>query len=227
MTEWYEELDYDENPFTMEGETYGFENLINELDYAVNAGNMVLVEGEEGTGKTKLLKEMIKKYGGFRKIAYVDCKKMEKSLDIETLMKKRNGTLGRILNIKPKNMIVLLDDIDALSEKNCERIKYYYDQNYIRSVIFATRMGQTSIFSDSVKQRINKVLEMKPLSDYEAVQIVRDKVGDLLSDHLIKEIYSMSDRNLKAFLSNCEKVSAVALKQKQISREELNKILGK
>ncbi len=226
MSEWYEELDYDENPFKIDGQTYGFENLVDELEYAIHAGNIILVEGEEGTGKTKLLKEIIKKYGGLKRIVYVDCKKLEKEPNIELLLKKRNGIFGRLFNIKPKNMIVLLDDVDKLSMKNSERIKYYYDQNYIRSVIFASRTASGLICSDSVKQRINKIVKMKPLSDYEAVQLIRDKVGDLLSDHLIKEVYKLSDRNIKKLLGNCEKVSAVVLKQKQITPEELQKIIG-
>lgn len=226
MSNWYEELDYDENPFAIDGSTFGFEGLIDELDYAVNAGNIVLVEGDEGTGKTKLLKEIIRKYSGFRKVAYVDCTDLGNEPNIELLLKKRNGIFGRIFNIKPKNMIVLLDNIERLNDKNCERIKYFYDQNYIRSLIFSSRAGNGLNCSESVKQRINKVLKMKPLSDYEAVQLVREKVGDLLSDHLIKEVYALSGRNMKQFLKNCEKVSAVALKQKQISPEELQKIIS-
>ena len=225
MSEWYEELDYDENPFNIEGRTYGFDNLISEMDYAIHAGNMVMVEGSEGTGKTKLLREVIKRYGGFRKVAYVNCKKLDDP-NIEILLKKRNGMLGMLLNLKPKNMIVLLDDIDQLSDRNCERIKYFFDQNYIRSVIFSTRVRTALKCSDGVRQRISKIVKMRPLSDYEAVQLVREKVGDLLSDYLIKETYSLSGRNLKTFLKNCEKVSAVALKQKEISKEELQKIVG-
>ncbi len=224
MSEWYEELDYDENPFKIEGRTFGFDNLINELDYAIQAGNMVLVHGEEGTGKTKLLKEVIRKYGGFRKVAYVDCKKLDNP-NIELLLQKRNGLFGRLFSVKPKNMIVLLDDIDHLSEKNCERIKYFFDQNYIRSVIFSTKQDQLN-FTEGVKQRISKTISMKPLSDYEAVQLVREKVGDLLSDYLVKEIYILSNRNLKLFLKNCEKVAAVALKKKEISKDELQSIVG-
>ena len=225
MSEWYEELDYDENPFNIEGRTYGFDNLISEMDYAIHAGNMVMVEGSEGTGKTKLLREVIKRYGGFRKVAYVNCKKLDDP-NIEILLKKRNGMLGMLLNLKPKNMIVLLDDIDQLSDRNCERIKYFFDQNYIRSVIFSTRVSTALKCSDGVRQRISKIVKMRPLSDYEALQLVREKVGDLLSDYLIKETYSLSGRNLKTFLKNCEKVSAVALKQKEISKEELQKIVG-
>ena len=225
MSEWYEELDYDENPFNIEGRTYGFDNLISEMDYAIHAGNMVMVEGSEGTGKTKLLREVIKRYGGFRKVAYVNCKKLDDP-NIEILLKKRNGMLGMLLNLKPKNMIVLLDDIDQLSDRNSERIKYFLDQNYIRSVIFSTRVSTALKCSDGVRQRISKIVKMRPLSDYEAVQLVREKVGDLLSDYLIKETYSLSGRNLKTFLKNCEKVSAVALKQKEISKEELQKIVG-
>ena len=224
MSEWYEELDYDENPFNIESRTYGFDNLISEIDYAINAGNIVLVEGSEGTGKTKLLREVIRKYGGFRKVAYVDCKKLDDP-NIELLLKKRNGMLGMLLNLKPKNMIVLLDDIDKLSDKNCERIKYFFDQNYIRSAILSTRASSALRCSDGVRQRISKVVKMKPLSDYEAVQLVKEKVGDLLSDHLTKEVYALSNRNVKTFLRNCEKVSAVALKQKEISKEELQKIV--
>ena len=62
--EWYEELDYDENPFEVNTRMVGQENLLDEAYYTIMSGNILVIEGEEGTGKTKLLREVIRKFGG-------------------------------------------------------------------------------------------------------------------------------------------------------------------
>jgi predicted AAA+ superfamily ATPase len=225
--EWYEELDFDENPFVRPTKTIGYEDVLDEAFYAIMAGNMLFVQGTEGSGKTQILKEIIKKFGGRRKIIYVNCKELEKDLNIEELMKKSRGMFAKMFNDKPKNMILLLDEIEHLSPKNCERIKYYYDQNFLRSVVFSSRDSSTVGFHESIKQRLNKVLTLKPLSDYEAVQLVREKIGyDLLSDRIIKEVYRHSGRNNKSFLKNCEKVCTKAVNKSDLKEDDVQKILA-
>jgi replication-associated recombination protein RarA len=131
-----------------------------------------------------------------------------------------------VLNKKPKNMILLLDEVEHLSKKNCERIKYYYDQNYLRAVIFASTDFELADLNESIKQRIHKKLVIKELSEYEAVQVVREKIGeDMLSDRVIKYIYNLSNKNNKRFLENCEAVCKVAAKNKDLREEDVDKIL--
>jgi len=224
---WYESLDYDENPLSIETRTVGFENILDEVFYAIMAGNMVFIEGPNGSGKTKILKEAIRKFGGRGKVVYVNCKKLNKELNIELLLKNKYGLLGRLLNKKPRNMVVLLDEVEHLSPENCERIKYFFDQNYIRSVIFASTDFKKAGFTESLAQRVSKVLKVEPLSDYEAVQLVRDKIGDeLLSDRVIKEIYHLSNKNIAQFLENCDKVCSQAVTKKDLTEADVRNILA-
>ncbi len=225
--EWYEEMDFDSNPFERETKLVGFEDLLEEMLYAIVSGNMIFIEGETGSGKTKLLKEAIERFGGHGKVIYVNCKKIHKDLNIERLLKDRYGWLATvILNKKPKNMILLLDEVEHLSRKNSERIKYYFDQNYLRAVVFSGNSMDNAGLSDSLRHRIHKKLMIKNLSDYEAVQLVREKIGnELMSDRIIKHIYKISNRNIKTFLDNCEKVCKVAGKNKDLKEEDVDKIM--
>lgn len=226
--EWYEKYDFNENPFeNFKKKTIGYEDVLEEVFYAIMAGNMVFLEGEEGSGKTQLLREVIYQFGGQGKIIYVNCKLLDKELNVERLLKDKYGFLGKFLNKKPRNMILLLDNIEHLSKENAERIKYYYDQNYLRTVIFASFKKSKVGLHDSIDQRINKTIKLPKLSEYEAVQMVRERVGDdLLSDRTIKEIYRMSGKNNRNFLKNCEKVCSVVGDNKDLPEKEVKKIIN-
>ncbi|MEK7224356.1 MAG: ATP-binding protein [Bacteroidota bacterium] len=225
--EWYEEMDFDSNPFDKETKLIGFEDLLDEMLYAIVSGNMIFIEGESGSGKTKLLKEAIERFGGHGKVIYVNCKKIHNDLNIERLLKDRYGWFATaILNKKPRNMILLLDEVEHLSRKNSERIKYYFDQNYVRSVVFSGSDMESAGLSDSLRHRVHKKLIIKNLSDYEAVQLVREKVGnEIISDRIIKHIYKISGRNVKRFMENCEKVCKATGKNKDLKEEEVDKIM--
>lgn len=224
--EWYEEADLNNDPFKRETKLIGFDDVINEMDYAIISGNMLFIEGERGSGKTKLLKEAIHRFGGHGKVIYVNGKELHTELNVERLLKNRYGFWGKVFNVKPKGMILLLDDIEHISKRNNERIKYYFDQNYLRSVIFVGNSFENSGLNDSIKQRIRKVLKLKYLSNYEAVQLVREKVGyDVLSDRTIKEIFKLSNNNPKKFIENCEKVCKAAAKNKDLTEEDVKAIL--
>lgn len=226
MVEWYEELEFDNNPFNSETKLVGFEDVVSELNYAVMSGNMIFIEGSNGAGKTKLLKEAIRRFGGHGKVIYVNGRELHTELNVERLLKDRYGVMGRIFNVKPKGMILLLDDVEHISKRNCERIKYYFDQNYLRCVIFASKNYSESGLNDSIRQRITKVVNLRELTNYEAVQLVRAKLGkDLLNDRAIKEVYKLSNKNPKVFLENCEKVCKIAAKNKELTEEDVKIIL--
>ena len=60
--EWYEELDFDENPLEIETRYVGNEVLLDEVFYSIISGNILVIEGEKGSGKTRVLKEVIRKF---------------------------------------------------------------------------------------------------------------------------------------------------------------------
>ena len=226
--EWYEELDYDENPFEVNTRMVGQENLLDEAYYTIMSGNILVIEGEEGTGKTKLLREVIRKFGGKGKVVYLNSKQIEKELNIEDTVVKKSGFMGWLFKKYPKNMILLLDDVENLSEKNNERIKYLFDMNHLKAVIFATKNPNKLNFTESLFQRIRKKMQVETLSDYEAVQVIREKVGNnCLNDRIIKEVYHQSDKNMKKFLENAEMVCKAYVDNKEISEKDVGNILAK
>ncbi len=225
--EWYEEMELDDNPFGRETKLVGFDDIVSEMNYAITSGSMMFIEGGKGSGKTKLLKEAIRRFGGYGKVIYVNGRELHTELNVERLLKDRYGVLGRLFNKKPIGMILLLDDVEHISKRNCERIKYYFDQNYLRSIVFASKSYADSGINESVKQRIWKVISLRELTNYEAVQLVRNKLGnDMLNDRAIKEIYKLSNKNPKLFLENCEKVCKVAARNKELTEEDVNTILS-
>jgi MoxR-like ATPase len=175
MEQWYEELDFEENPFSTNPSDFvknivGREEVIDELIYRVRAGSMVFLEGEDGMGKTALLRLVIRKFKGKGKVIYVNCDKLEKELNIEELLVMKNGFIqGMLMKKYPRGMILLLDNVSKLSEANTERIKYFFDEGHLKSVIFTGDKFNDAEFSESLKQRIAKTLKLEKLEEYQAV----------------------------------------------------------
>mgnify|MGYP001561460340 CR=1 FL=1 len=221
--EWYEKLGFDENPFSTDSrlnhdKLVNMDGAIEEIFYRINSGSMLAVEGKEGNGKTTLLMIAAEKFGGKKNVVYLDCKILDKKLNITKVLQERYGFFGRLLDKKPKNMVVLMDNVDRLSEKNTERLKYYFDQNYIKSIIFATSSYKRAKFSDSLRDRIGRRLVILPkLTDEDAVDIIRNRIGEseLFNDSLIKKIFNISKNSVKELLKNCEAVAMSAAKKKR------------
>lgn len=219
--EWYEKLDFDENPFSTDprknhDKLLNLEEPIEEMFYRINSGSMLVIEAPPGNGKTTLLMVAARKFGGRKKVVYVDAKNIEKGLNITHVLQERYGFFGRVFDKKPRNMILLLDNVDALSKKNTERIKFYFDQNYIRSIIFTTDNYKKAKFSDSLRDRIGKrVVKINRIRQDDAIEIIKMRIEDseLFNDKLIKKIFKISKKSVKLLLQNCTDVSKSAAKK--------------
>jgi predicted AAA+ superfamily ATPase len=232
MMEWYENLGFSNNPFSIDprknhDKLVNMDDAVEEMYYRIDSGSMLVIEAMPGCGKTSLLMMAAKKFGGRKNVVYVDCIALEKKLNITHVLQEKYGVLGRILEKTPKNMILLLDNVEELSKQNTERLKYYFDQNYIKSIIFTTNSYKRSKFSDSLRDRIGKrLIKLKQLSPEEAVEAVRKRIGDseVLNDTLIKKIFKTSGHSVKFLLENCEAVSQSAVKKnrKRVQLADLN-----
>lgn len=216
--EWYEELDYEENPFkdNEETELIGYEGVIEEVLYRLDSGNIVCVEGKSGAGKTSVLNAILNKFGGNGngKVVYLNGQQLNNGFNIEKLLNKKAGILKRLFHKKPKNMILLLDEVQDISRKNCERIKYYFDNNFVKSVVFTSSNFKKAYFTDSLKERISKTVKLRDLAEDEAVDIIHSRLGndELIPEEVIREVFNRSERNMKSFLKNCEKLCVFSLR---------------
>ncbi len=210
---WYEHHGYAEDPFSTKKGAF-IDHSVNlsepaeELAYHIEAGNMALIEGANGTGKTALLFSTVEKFKGERKIIYFDCG--NDTVDIKSLMQNRYGVLGKLLNITPKGMVMLLDNFEKLDSKDVERVKYYFDNNYIRSVVFT---GSASSLPENIRERIGgNIIRLKSLSAKDAVQLAKNRLGslDFLPEKIIRKIYKSSGKDVKKFLEQCGNACAAA-----------------
>ncbi len=223
---WHERHGYAEDPFSTKKGTF-IEKSVNlkesaeELSYHIEAGNMALVEGGKGTGKTALLFSVIEQFRGERKIIYYDCG--NDSVDVKKLMQNKYGLFGKLMNITPKGMVLMLDNFAKLDKKDIERVKYYFDNNYIRSAVFT---GNAPPLPENIMDRIGgNVIKLKQLSAKDAVQLVKNRLGslDFLPEKIIRKIYLKSGKDVKKFLENCGKACEAAEEAgaKSVSEEHL------
>ncbi len=233
--EWYEELDYEENPFkdSEETELIGYEGVIEEVLYRLDSGNIVCLEGKSGAGKTAVLNSILNKFGGngYGKVVYLNGQQLNNGLNIEKLLNKKAGILKRMFHKKPKDMILLLDEVQDISKKNCERIKYYFDNNFVRSVVFTSSNFKKANFTDSLKERISKTVKLRDLTEDEAVDIIHSRLGndELIPEEVIKEVFNRSERNMKSFLKNCEKLCTFSFENngKKVLPEHVSEVFGR
>lgn len=217
---WYERFGMEQNPFEVDPfkSSYTFVNhkeLVEQITYLVKSGSISVLQGEAGSGKTMFLKQITEYFMGEGKVAYVDAK-IIKDLDIETIIMKRNSSLLKnIFSAKPKDMILLLDNVEYLSMRNCEKIKYYFDQGHVKSVILTTNDYKNLDITDSLRDRIlNQIYAIPPLNKYDALRIVRDRFSDtyFLADETIIELFYLADKNIKQTITYCEKLCKYVVK---------------
>lgn len=207
---WYEELKYKKNPFSikpqLKGELHGRSEEISQIISAIGHNNFIIVEGEYGVGKTTMLKKIISKFGGARKVIYYSCNRLTGSLDVERLLINRFGALTRVLKIKSKQMILLLDEAQSLSEQDIRQLREYYSIGYLRSVVLVTHDKRELNLPNSLAMAVKQfTYTLSEMSVEDAISMIRERIGShpLLTDEVITQIYSRDSR-VRAFLKNCD-----------------------
>ncbi|PIO04382.1 hypothetical protein COT48_00700 [Candidatus Woesearchaeota archaeon CG08_land_8_20_14_0_20_47_9] len=234
--QWFEKLDFYDNPFSIdtdiEDELIGVDDILDELYYRVESGSIVFLEGQAGTGKTAVLKKVIGRFMGSKQVIFFDCKEIpDKRLNIERLMFERYGTIGKLLRLTPKNMILLLDNVPALSKKNTERAKFFFDQDFIKAIVLTGKSYSRLSMSEGIKERIgSRVIKLRRLTPEQVVELVNYRLGDakLMNEETVKTIFKRSRGNLKRFLEYCDMACQIAVnsKSKRVKTKHLKKLFG-
>jgi energy-coupling factor transporter ATP-binding protein EcfA2 len=217
MDIWYKKLGYYENPFLINPlkevtPLFGQEQQLKNVKYYIKSGSLIFVQAPKGGGKTKLLRTVIDNFRG--KIIYVNAAKLKKNLNVEDLLRKKNGFSGKVFGSKPRDMILVLDNVEELSKVNLERIKFYYDQGFLQSVVFTGNNFNKIKFPESLKARIgSRVVTLSDLSKAQAVEVALQRLDETLDDDeplikkaLIEKVFETSKKNPRLFLINLHRV---------------------
>lgn len=231
MELWYKDLGFYNNPFSIKPLAFHDEiigNNIRDVISKIEKGNVLFIEGEYGNGKTSVLKRIVREFGGSRRLVYYSCNRTDKNIDFDNLLTGRYGIIGRLFGIKPKDMILLLDEAQELSCEDLDRLKSYYKKHFWSIVLVGYKYNNLQV--NGFKEIIgDNILSLRKLNVDEAIRLVRRRIGTLnfLSDNIIKTIFERSKMNPRRLLKNCEEVCKYAYSKgaSQVTAEHIDKTL--
>jgi len=231
---WFRELGFFNNPFSIKPAVFsdnivGYSEVVDEVSYGILNKKMLFLEGEYGEGKSTILKRLINDFGGKKQVIYYSCNRSEARLNVKRLLNGRYGFWGKLFDLKPKDMILLLDEAQELGAKDYEKLYSYYQEGYFKSIVYVGKEFKKEEVTEKIKE-LMKPIKLRKLSGDEAVTIVRNRIGSLplLSDEVIKKVFEASDLNVRMLLKNCEKLCkhAVNYGETKITDEMIKNILG-
>lgn len=136
--------------------------IIRKIIYHAAAGSIVLLEGN-GEIKKIALRDAIREIRKNWNVIYVG-KKYKESWEIEELLLESNGFFkGIIFGVMPKERVLVINTPKAISAKNLDRIRYFYDENNLKSVIIAAEDASIiNKFPEALKNRIgNRIIRIQ------------------------------------------------------------------
>ncbi len=207
---WYKEKGFYNNPFSIKPAAFhddlsGPLAKFRRINNLIATGNVCLITGAYGSGKTSILKRVIHRFRGDKKIVYFSCNRREDVLNLDRFLLERTF-FNKLFGLKSKGMILLLDEVQGLSEKESNSLAYHYEQGYFRAIALATKDQTDLVLTSRLRKLIGpNVFVLQRLNSLEAVELVRRRIGPLkfLSDSIIRKIYRL-DPNPRALLENCE-----------------------
>ncbi|MBC8501056.1 MAG: AAA family ATPase [Nanoarchaeota archaeon] len=211
-TLWYQTLGFFNNPFSIKPaafheELVGPQKIIKNISNKIASGNVCFVLGAYGAGKTTMMKKIINRFRGEKKVIYYSCNRREGSINFDELLYGRSW-YSRVFRIKPKDMILLLDEVQELNRKEQLDVVDYYKDGYFQSVALVTKGKREVRLTNELKKLVGKnVFKLSNIKAKDVVDLVRRRIGPLplLSDAMIKKIHKMNP-NPRAILENCEDV---------------------
>ncbi len=233
---WYRKLGFYSNPLSIKPAAFsdnliGYGRIVEEIKSLIEQGSFVFIEGKLGTGKTAVLKKIINYFRGQKKVIYYSLDQSEKNIDLDSLLHGRYGFIGKLLKIKPKGIILLLDESAEIKIKDINKIEEYFNKRYFKSVIFvSTGIGKVKHSSEIKRLVEEKIFKVGELRKDEVIQIVRQRIGSIhiISDKILGEIHSYG-QTPREILMNTESVLRYAVENnmKEISERDVSVAMEK
>jgi hypothetical protein len=231
---WYRELGFSSNPFSIKPGAFSSEIVgydLSEILKKIEEARVLFIEGEYGFGKTSILKHIIAQFGGHRKVAYYNCNRADETINTHGILRGSKGFFARLVGVMPSDLILLLDEVERISQNDQKDLLKHYKEGHIKSIVFfGPDFDKISFSIELRKLMVNNVIKLTELTENEAVQLVRERVGNLklLDDRIIKLVFRHSSNNPRLMLENLEDVLKYAVdnNEEQVTDDHLKEVLG-
>lgn len=215
------------NPLKTKANLLRREEELEDAKYYSNSGCMFVIQGLNGSGKTYFSKMLVKELKKNTRIIFIDAKKINKQDDIEQIIIKSGPFFDKLRNKKPKGSLLIIDHAEALTRKSYEKIKYYYDEDYIKSVgLVINKYGDVEVHP-SIKSRIGgRIISIRPLTKNEVFEIYKELVEfPQLSIYNLEEVFEKNNRKIRETLNKIAQIHTINFEEP--IKEELNSIICK
>ncbi|MFW5746193.1 MAG: hypothetical protein ACOCWQ_01435 [Nanoarchaeota archaeon] len=232
---WYLEMGFRHNPFSIKpGVIYdnliGQQEVVDSVQECISGGNRCMVVGRYGVGKTTFLKSVISRFAGRRRVIYFACNRLHGPLNLDRLLYERFGVLGKMLKIRSRNMILLLDEAEHLTVDDHDAIDEYVRKGYFQSIVYVTHdIEEIQAEGAQLDDLKRNLFYVTMFNEEEAISLIRNRLHgkEFLPRSLISEIYERSE-NSRKFLKNCEDVCRHAFLNghKRVTRKDIRESVG-
>ncbi len=203
---WFKKLGFSRNPFSIKPAAFSYELFGNSSESVLSSieeGKAVFVEAQLGYGKTTLLKGIIQRYGGKRKVVYAHAIPSEQ-LDVKGLL-KRSSISNYLTGSIPTGMILVVDEAQNIGQDSVAEIAEFYNSGNVRAVVFFGTTYASAAFARTKALNGSLVRLSKPTPE-QAVSIIRGRIGNLaiLSNEAILAAYKKAQGSPRKLLQLCE-----------------------
>jgi len=228
---WYEILGYEKNPLSIKpnnrNELIGYEKIIQRIIYQCKIGNVIFLEGSFGTGKSSILKLI---YNQFRQETSSLYFNYAKNYNLKKGIMYRRSTIRKIFFMKPKKMVVFIDEANIANKKDFDFLYEFYIMDRIKSIVFAGTDFKTVPFNKAFKSD-TKIYKMDKIRDSLAKEILDSRMPEqtMISPAMAKKIFLNSDENPRQYLENLEDIlkKAILSGKKKVIRNDVETFFGR
>ena len=204
---WFKKLGYKSNPFSIKPTAkyklyFDNKDVLKEVKENIDKGNNILIKGVFGTGKTTILKHIIKQWGGKRKIYYYNAfSKTE--LEYDEILKNAGNIISRIFKLKSKDVIIFVDEAHKVPISQAFSYREFNDK--IKSLVFIS--SDTSfIIPKEFENDFPVIINLDNFTQSDALNIVKDRLGvdqDIIPEDVQIDLYRKS-YTPRDFIISCE-----------------------
>lgn len=235
---WWKYYGFITNPLDIRPsyELVGLSNIEKTLINSIENGEIILLYGDIGSGKTSLAYKIMRDYSDIYNFIYVNGE-IERKTNLIKLVenKKYNKFLFLKFEIK-KPIILILDEFYNFDPDVVKQIKYLYDNNLVKSCILIQISDVLENITPSFANRIFKKIEMPKLNSDDIIKIIRNRLKDkirfnkdFLVSIIVKNNYNVRSVliELNNILENMkhpikEEISGINIETKNIEEPELD-----
>ena len=225
---WYEEFNLSKNPFTKDPRINADriikdETKLNDLLYYTTSESIVIVRGDSNSGKTRFALEILNTYKSNYKVLYIDLAHYNKNIDIEDVLLSNQPLHRRLMKLYPKKVILVIDNAYNFSTSFYHRLQYFYDQDYLLSVVLIYKADTLVEIPGSIMSRVgNKYIDLTPIDKDSAVKIISARLkGKIFNQENLDYIYTKSN-SFEDFLKKCERIAIQYTKQSKDTKRKID-----